>query len=50
MVLLVHVMLCMTESDFLKKYFYPRNGENVPKIGSFEFIGKSSHFFSEFSL
>ena len=28
---------------FLKKSFCPKNGENGPKTGFFEFIGKFSH-------
>ena len=28
-----------------KKNFYPKNGENGPKIGFFEFIGKFTHYF-----
>ena len=46
MVLGAHVVLCMTEPDFLKKMFYPQNGENRPSPGFFECIGKSSYFFS----
>ena len=33
MVLESHVKLCVTESDFLRKKFCPKNWENVPKIG-----------------
>ena len=47
MVLGAHVVLCMTEPDFLKKMFYPQNGENRPSPGFFECIGKFS-FFSQF--
>ena len=36
MVLGVHVVLCMTEPDFLKKMCYPQNGENRPSPGFFE--------------
>ena len=45
MVLGAHVVLCMTEPDFLKKMFYPQNGENRPSPGFFECIGKFSFFF-----
>ena len=45
-VLGAHVMLCMTEADFLKIMFCPQNGENRPSPGFFECIGKSSYFFS----
>ena len=44
MVLGTHVVLCMTEPDFLKKMFYPQNGENRPSPGFFECIGKFSFF------
>ena len=44
MVLGAHVVLCMTEPDFLKKMFYPQNGENRPSPGFFECIGKFSFF------
>ena len=40
------VELCMTEPDFLKKMFYPQNGENRPSPGFFECTGKSSFFLS----
>ena len=49
MVLGAHVVLCMTEPDFLKKMFYPQNGENRPSPGFFECIGKFS-FFSQFFI
>ena len=32
--------VCMTVSDFLKKYVLPKKGGNEPKIGFFEFIEK----------
>ena len=41
-----HVLLCMTEPDFLKKMFYPQNGENRPSPWFFECIGKFSFFLS----
>ena len=44
MVLGAHVVLCMTEPDFLKKMVYPQNGENRPNPGFFECIGKFSFF------
>ena len=47
MVLGTHVVLCMTEPDFLKKMFYSQNGEHRPRPGFFECIGKFS-FFSYF--
>ena len=54
MVLGTHVVLCMTEPDFLKKIFYLRNGENRPSPGFFECIGKffflSFLFFYQFGL
>ena len=46
MVLGVHVVLYMTEPDFLKKMFYPQNGENRPSPGFFECLGKFSFFLS----
>ena len=39
-----HVVLCMTESDLLKKMFYSRNGEIRPSPGFFE-CKESSVFF-----
>ena len=49
MVLGVHVFVCVTEADFLKRIFLPKKwgkwANNRPKIGLFEFIGKFSHFF-----
>ena len=45
MVLGAHVMLCMRESDVLRKTFYPQNGENRPSPEFFECIGKFSFFF-----
>ena len=48
-VLGVHVMLGRTEPIFLKKMFYPQNGENRPSPGFFECIGKFS-FFSQFFI
>ena len=47
MVLEAHVVLCMTEPDFLKIMFRHQNGENRPSPGFFEVIGKFS-FFSQF--
>ena len=47
MVLGAHVVLCMTESDFLKIMFCPQNGENRPSPEFFESIGKFC-FFSQF--
>ena len=49
MVLGAHVVLRMTEPDFLKKMFYPRNGDNRPGPGFFECIGKF-RFFSQFFI
>ena len=46
MVLGAHVVLCMTEQDFLKKMSYPQNGENKPGPGFFKCIGKFSFFLS----
>ena len=46
MVLGVHVVLCMTEPDFLKKMCYPQNGENRPSPGFFEWIRKFIFFLS----
>ena len=43
MVLETHMKLCVTEPDFPGKCFCPRNGENGPETGFFEFIGKLSH-------
>ena len=47
MVLGAHVVLCMTEPDFLKIMFWPQNGKNRLSPGFFECIGKFS-FFSQF--
>ena len=47
MVLGAHMVLCMTEPEFLKILFCPQNGENRPSPGFFECIGKFS-FFSQF--
>ena len=47
MVLGAHMVLCMTEPEFLKILFCPQNGENRPSSGFFECIGKFS-FFSQF--
>ena len=49
MVLGVHLVLCMTGPDFLKKMFYPQNRENRPSPGFFECIGKFN-FFSQFFI
>ena len=46
MMLGAHVMLCMTERDFLKIIFCPQNRENRPSPGFSECIGKFSFFFS----
>ena len=46
MVLGAHMVLRMTEPDFLKM-FCLKNGENRPSLGFFECIGKFS-FFSQF--
>ena len=40
MVLEAHLVLCVTEPDFLKNIFFPKSG---PEIGFFELIGKFSH-------
>ena len=40
MVLDAHMVLCVTEPDFLKIFFPQIWGGNGPKIGFFEFIGK----------
>ena len=50
-----HLVLCMTEPDFLKIMFLPKNGENKPSLGLFECMGKFSFFlnsliFSRFGL
>ena len=49
MVLGAHVVLCMTEPDYLKIAFYPQNGENRSSLGFFECIEKFS-FFSQFFI
>ena len=41
------VELCMTEPDFLKKMFYPQNGESRPSPGFFEW---KVQFFSQFFI
>ena len=47
MVLEVRMKLCMTEPDFLKKFFLPENLEkwtkNGLKTGFFEFIERVGH-------
>ena len=47
MVLGAHALLCMTARFFGKKYFFPKNEENGPKMGEkiefLKFIGKFSH-------
>ena len=48
MVLGAHVVLCMTEPDFLK-IFCPKNGENRPSLGFSECMGKFS-FCSQFFI
>ena len=40
----VHVVLCLTEPDFLKVMFCPKNVENRRSLGFFECIGKSTFF------
>ena len=47
MVFEAHVLLCMTEPDFLGIMSCPRNEENRLRLGFFECIGKFS-FFSQF--
>ena len=47
MMLGANVVLCMTEPDFFKIIFCPKNGENRPSLGFFERIEKFS-FFSQF--
>ena len=49
MVLGAHVMLCLTEPDFLKIMLCSQNGENRPSPGFFEYIEKFS-FFSQFFI
>ena len=44
MVLGAHVVLCMTKPNFLKKMFYPQNGENRPSPGFFECTEKFNFF------
>ena len=46
MVLGAHVVLCMTEPDFLKKIFYPQNRESRPSPGFPECTEKISFFLS----
>ena len=43
MMLVAHVVLCMTEPDFFKQYFCAQNGENRLSLGFFECIGKFSY-------
>ena len=47
MVLGTHVVLYMTEPDFLKIMYCPQNREKRPSLGFFECIGKFD-FFSQF--
>ena len=49
MVLGAHVMLCLTEPDFLKIMLCSQNGENRPSPGFFEYIEKFG-FFSQFFI
>ena len=49
MVLRAHAALCMTEPDFLKKMFYPQNGENRPSPG-FSWMYRKVQFFSRFFI
>ena len=44
-VLGAHVMFGKTEPNFLKKMFYPQNGENRPSPEVFKCIGKFRVFF-----
>ena len=44
-----HVVLSMTELDFLKKIFYPENGENRTSRGFFE-RNRKFGVFSQFSI
>ena len=44
MVLGAHVVLCMTEPDFLKIMFSPHYGKNRPSPGYFQCIGKFNFF------
>ena len=46
MMLGANVVLCMTEPDFFKIIFCPKNGENRPSLGFFERIEKFSFFFN----
>ena len=48
-VLGAHVVLCMTEPDFLKIMLCPQNGENKRSLGFFEYVGKFSFFLNFFS-
>ena len=53
MVLGAHLVLCMTEPDFLKIMFCPQNRENKRSLGFFECVGKFSlfsQFFNFFSI
>ena len=43
------MVLSMTELDFLKKIFYPENGENRTSRGFFE-RNRKFGFFSQFSI
>ena len=45
MVLGAYVVLCMTKPNFLKKMFYPQNGENRPSPGFFECIYRKVQVF-----
>ena len=46
MMLGTHVLLCVTEPDFLKKIFLPKKwAKNGQKVEYFKFIGKFSHYF-----
>ena len=40
-----HVVVCMTELDFLKKHFCHQNGENRPSLAFFKCIERFSCFF-----
>ena len=44
-----HMKLCVTEPDFLGKFFFDQKlgerAQNGPKTGFFQFIGKFGHYF-----
>ena len=43
MVLETYMKMCVTEPDFLPKKIFPKNWENGPKTGFFEFIEQFGH-------